>query len=545
MDKPVIPGYEVVEQIAEGGMATVWKARQISLDRLVALKILTSTGPQNEDDIERFRAEAQAAAKVRHRALCEIYDAGEENGLVYYAMEYVAGFSVGRLLERKGDLPEKQALLIAAGVANVLGDIWTKHHVIHCDIKPDNILIDQDGVIRVTDLGLARIIGRMTQRNDGDIVGTPNYMSPEQARGGDDLDCRTDIYGLGATLYHMLTGLMPFADTAGTEAVDRQRTDYIADPQSINPAISNEVACLVEKMMVKDRNARYAAWEEVVRDLEEVRAGRLPRGEVLPAGQSTVARTEERAAATEKQFKEMKPKMAANATGPSGKRVAPAHAGKKTIKRSSGKRAAPVRRSPPVTAGGGGTSASMSTPAFESGGIVAKKTLVLLCIVGGAYALSFFIIDRLHQTHRSAARERAPAETETTVSARPDPSREPDPAVIPPPPSRQEEAAQPEPTPAEPESAPETADRQSSEAWDHPDYVEAMRLLREADSVFQRFLEERNQALLADIEPACRRAISLLEGVRSEAPREARIAERIRQSYQLISNSRQARVLAQ
>ncbi len=540
MQEPTIHGYEILSKIADGGMATVWKAKQTSLDRLVALKVLNRGLIKSEADVERFRREARAAANLRHPGLCQIYDAGETDGTVYYVMEYVAGFSLGELLTRKGDLPEKQALMIAYGVANVLGAIWTKNKVVHCDIKPDNILIDQDGTIRITDLGVARVIGSMAQNMDSDyIVGTPNYASSEQAQGLEDLDFRTDMYGLGATLYHMLTGLMPFADSDGEKAMERQISDYLADPQKVNSMISNQAACLVEKLMIKDRNARYANWDEALRDIEEVRAGRLPRGELSPSGQSTVSRSEEREAATLREVQAMKPKTAravATSALPS------ARPDPKSQKEPRGKgpfRSQIERRLTTPYASG-------PAPNKSSWGETLQKTFYLVLLVAGAYGATFVYLGR-----RLAP---TPEPVQPPVAEAPVPA----PAIVRPATPRPEPVrpavATPAPaprwiTPREvepPAVAPRVPDEPvEEEVWDHADYVEAMRLLRRADAAFQRFLEFRDQSLLAPIEPDCRRAIELFEAVRAEAPVRARIGKRIRQSYQLIHNSRQSRVMVQ
>lgn len=535
MQEPTIHGYEILSRIADGGMATVWKAKQTSLDRLVALKVLNKGLIKSEADVERFRREARAAANLRHPGLCQIYDAGETDGTVYYVMEYVAGFSLGELLTRKGDLPEKQALMIAYGIASVLGAIWTKNKVVHCDIKPDNILIDQDGTIRITDLGVARIIGTMAQNMDSDyIVGTPNYASPEQARGLEDLDCRTDMYGLGATLYHMLTGLMPFADSDGEKAMERQISDYLADPQKVNSVISNQAACLVEKLMIKDRNARYPDWNAAIRDIEEVREGRLPRGELIPQGQSTVSRSEEREEATLREVQAMKPKAAKPVFTRADSSAA---AGKKVKKKPRGKGQVRYQVKRPLNT----TYTASTAPGKSNWGETLQKTFYLVLLVAGTYGATFYYLwHRLAPTPEpvSPPVAEAPAPAPPIVrraTPRPAPER-PAEATPAPAPRRAEPAPAAQQVPEEPAE---------EEVWDHRDYVEAMRLLRRADASFQRFLQARDQALLTSIEPDCRRAIELFESVRAEAPARARIGERIRQSYQLIHNTRQSRVMGQ
>lgn len=570
MSSPVIPGYEILGKIAEGGMATVYKARQISLDRLVALKVLNKGLIERESDVERFRVEAQSAAKLRHPGLCQIYDAGDVGGTVYYAMEYVSGFSVGQLLDRKGELPERQGLLIAAGVARILDALWEKNRAIHCDIKPDNVLIDNDGTIRVTDFGVARFIGEMAHQLDSDyIVGTPNYVSPEQAQGLEDLDCRTDIYALGATLYHMLTGLMPFSNLEGDAALQGHCTDFLTDPQVLNPSISIEASCLLDKLMVKDRASRYAGWKPVLDDLEEVRTGHFPRGDLVPEGLSTVTRSPEREAEAEHMLRSMKPKAAVpgldtvevpQGTGgihqpaPSGERPRT----RRKVKGVPGKSRTLARRAGP-----------RAVSAFF-------QMVHVGLWVGIAYGVSFWLLLRpapvAPQVDEAAKEETKDAKPSVTVEVphvsprrvdsvapsapervapdRTAPTQEPAPREAVPerapsrtqtPPMGAPDRSPPAETarPAARRDASESADRRQ-DSWSHPNYQEAMQLLQGADAALQRFMQERDARLPEKIESDCRRAIALLEELRPMAPPAAQIGERIRQGYQIIANTRRA-----
>jgi serine/threonine protein kinase len=555
MEQPEIAGYTILKKIADGGMSTVWKARQESLDRVVALKVLNSGLVKSRKDIERFKSEAQAAARLRHSGLCQIFDAGEQEGIVYYAMEYVAGFSVWELLERKGDINEKQALLIVSGVANVLGAMWNKHQLIHCDIKPDNILIDQDGVIRVTDLGLSRLIGQMMrQEDDGYLVGTPNYMSPEQARGDADLDFRTDIYALGATLYHLLTGIMPFAQKDSEKAAEAHVVEYLSDPRDINPEVSMHACFLIEKMMVRDRAHRYASWEDLSNDIAEVRAGRPPRGALVPEGHSTVSRSAEREAETAKEIASMKPrKLASSVAAPAVGGGNASGPGSRHGRSATGRKKRLVGRAPGATAP---RLAPRVAPAPRSAAPVdpwthaARKTFWLILLVGGSYWGAFHFLGGASPVASSA--ESVEAETpvaEPEVAAPPVATPRPPPPERPPrrpPPAAIQEPVQERETPVSvPSQAPGSARPATTEAWDHPDYVEAMRLLREADARFQRFVAERRQEFLDPVEPNCRRALELLEAIKDEAPAHAQVGAQIRNASQLIFNARQSRVLSQ
>jgi serine/threonine-protein kinase len=286
-----LPGYEILEKLGEGGMAVVWKARQISLDRMVAIKILMPEWRQDTDAMARFRKEAMAAAKLKHSGIIQVFDAGETADAVYFVMEFIDGYTIGHRIHKRGALDEETALDITLGVAAALSYAWESAKMIHCDIKPDNIMIDRDGTVKVADLGLARALGPQgTTGHDEYIVGTPNYISPEQARGEAHLECATDVYALGATLYHMVTGRLPFGDTPGTAPLERQQTDFLLDPLDLNPNLTPALGALIERMMIKDRSLRPVKWNDVIADLQEVREGYLPPGDLPPAGASTVLR---------------------------------------------------------------------------------------------------------------------------------------------------------------------------------------------------------------------------------------------------------------
>ncbi len=550
---PTIRGYQIIEKIASGGMATVWKAKQTSLERIVALKVLNRGVIKTNADIALFRQEAQAAARLHHPGLCQIYDAGEYEDTVYIVMEFIAGSSVGRMVVQQGRLPEDQVWRIAEGVARVLQAIWAKHRVVHCDIKPDNILLDEDDQVRVTDFGVARFIEERAQDQDRDyFCGTPNYTSPEQVRGEEELDGRTDMYALGATLYHLLTGQIPFARLQGEEAMESHCSDYLADLQEIDPRISDGAAALVEKLMVKDRGGRHADWQDVLDDIRAVRARRLPAGAPVPAGSSTVHRS----AAREQS---MRRTLAAMQAGTAARRKTPVAGG--DLASGEVPRLKPIGAARQRAAVGPlATGRSRAPRKRERWGRAAAHTLLLLPVVGGAYWAVFFRqapqpppaeepSSVMHPVDSPAVEPVAPVPppphetvpeptaTDRSTSAPADVDIRPQATPPEPPPGREAAVAAPAPEPPAPrEQAP--AHR---EAWDHPDYVKAMGLLRGADAALQRFLHERDTAVLESVEPDCRRAIELLNGLRNQAPPRAQVGERIRQGYQLIANSRRMR----
>ena len=290
-----IPGFEDLEPLGQGGTATVWKARQTRLQRTVAIKILRRNLRANSDDLARFLREARAAASIIHPNLVQVIDAGEHDGMVYTVMEYVPGSSVADLLAVRQRFDERDALAIVSDLAAALDSCWRHHRMVHSDIKPDNILIHSNGTVKLADMGLA-CLGSMEDMplEEGMTLGTPNFMPPEQAMGGRATDCRSDIYSLGATLYQMVTGMVPFGDRSAEEAMRGQVSGQLEDPWVLNPALSPGCALMVEKWMARKMDDRPAAWTEVLADLAEVKDGRAPAPPHPAAGQSTVRRARTR-----------------------------------------------------------------------------------------------------------------------------------------------------------------------------------------------------------------------------------------------------------
>ena len=287
-----IPGLNLVKKIGEGGMATVWKAHQVSLDRIVAVKILNAEFASDPDEVRDFINEARAAANLKHPNIIQVHDVGEHEGTYYIVMELVNGATVGALLERDGPLSPKRALHIVDDLAKALDYAWTEAGMIHRDIKPDNIMIDADGTVKLADLGLARRgLTRRSENADADrmIEGTPNYMSPEQARAVPALDCRTDMYSLGATLYHMVTGVLPFADVQPMRALQAQIDGELPNPRDINPAITQGLAAFIRRLMMKVPPDRFEDWDAMRCELSKVAAGRILLGGHEPDSCSTVA----------------------------------------------------------------------------------------------------------------------------------------------------------------------------------------------------------------------------------------------------------------
>ncbi|MDI6773887.1 MAG: serine/threonine-protein kinase [Verrucomicrobiota bacterium] len=292
MNAPQLEGYQLLEQIGEGGMGGVYKARQLSLGRMVAVKILPADAAASPEDVRRFYQEAQLAAQLRHPGIIQVFDFNVVNNCYYFVMELVEGQTVAEWLCRCQAIPVSDALAVAECVADALKHAWDRGRIIHCDVKPDNIMLDSEGTIRVADLGLARAAGSITHTSrDREVLGTPWYMSPEQVEGRADLDCRADIYSLGATLYQMVTGRMLFHGHSANEAMDLQITHAVAAPIELSSGIPKGVCSLIEKMLAKNRDLRHADWDAVLVDIRRVRKGLLPQRPLTAENASTVRRS--------------------------------------------------------------------------------------------------------------------------------------------------------------------------------------------------------------------------------------------------------------
>lgn len=267
--------YELISKVGAGGMGTVYRAKDQKADRVVALKILSPGHTANREYIERFVREALASGRLSHPNIVQGYGAGEAGGQYYFAMEFVDGTTVGEMLKDGRPIPEQQALDIAIQVAKAL-EHAEENNLIHRDIKPDNIMITQDGTAKLADLGLARVV---TPGGSGEqsMFGTPYYASPEQCEGTEELDTKSDMYSFGATLFHMLAGRVPFNGETPSEIMTkhlRERRPYLKD---LNVQLSHGVSKIVRMLMARDRRQRYPNMAEVTKDLTLVRMGRSPR----------------------------------------------------------------------------------------------------------------------------------------------------------------------------------------------------------------------------------------------------------------------------
>jgi serine/threonine-protein kinase len=272
-----IPGYKIQGKLGAGAMAIVYKAKQLSLNRAVAIKILPKRFSENPEYVERFYREGQAAAKLNHNNIVQAFDVGEAGGYHYFVMEYVEGKTLYEDLSAGKVFKEEEALEIITQVGHALAHAHDRG-LIHRDVKPKNIMIDPEGVVKLADMGLARATADIetAQTEAGKAYGTPYYIAPEQIRGKIDIDGRADIYGLGATFYHTVTGRVPFMADDPTEVMKKHLKEQLIPPDHINTSLSAGVSEVIEVMMAKRREDRYSDAEELLVDLEALRAGQPP-----------------------------------------------------------------------------------------------------------------------------------------------------------------------------------------------------------------------------------------------------------------------------
>lgn len=290
---PQLSGFTIGAFLGKGGMSTVWAARQHSLDREVALKVLAPSLSSDPEDVKRFVAEARMAAQLSHPNLVRVFDVANQGGQHFYIMEYARGYDAEKWLRRKGRIDPSETLAVAESIAVALEYAWAQVGLIHCDIKPANIMVDADGTVKLTDLGVARCLRGRHRVGDADateITGTPAYMAPEQVTGATPLDCRTDMYSLGATLYHMVTGRRLFPGMPDEEVMEMQCTGQAPDAREFAPELSEAYAALLEKLLAKNPGYRPRTWYAALQDMRQVGRNQFPSGEAPPPGGSTMYR---------------------------------------------------------------------------------------------------------------------------------------------------------------------------------------------------------------------------------------------------------------
>lgn len=285
----VIGGHFVIaRELARGGMGTVYLAAELGSQRPVAIKILHEHYSRDPSFIDEFFREARAVAQINHPGIVQAYAVGREDSLYYFAMEYVKGHTLKEILAEAGRLPPERALDIVREVNLSLHFAWITQKLIHRDIKPDNIMVTQSGLVILADLGLARKATDLLQtggRHDDEVAGTPQYMSPEQIL-LKPMDCRSDMYSLGATLYHALTGRFPYVGTTLAQMAMKHLTEPLVPPLELAPQVSPALSRLVEIMMAKRPEHRYPGGDELADDIDRVTRGEFPQFPISPDSQS-------------------------------------------------------------------------------------------------------------------------------------------------------------------------------------------------------------------------------------------------------------------
>ena len=267
--------YELQELIGGGGMADVYKAQDKLLDRAVAVKILHQQYANDAEFVEKFRREATAAAKLAHPNIVNIYDVGEDGGSQYIVMEYVSGPTLKEVIQQKGCLEPIEAVRIAKEIASALESAH-RNNLVHCDIKPHNILVMPDGHIKVTDFGIARAVSASTMTYSGSVMGSVHYFSPEQAK-GTVITTKSDVYSLGVVLYEMLTGQLPFNGETSVSIALKHLQEEPVPIRQLNPSIPPVLEAIVQKAMSKDPADRHSS-TDLYADLNQAKAMLAGRG---------------------------------------------------------------------------------------------------------------------------------------------------------------------------------------------------------------------------------------------------------------------------
>ncbi len=265
-----IGGFYIERKLGAGAMGEVYLATQLTIEREVALKVLPPALVQDPGSLERFLREVRLAGSLEHPNIVAVHAAGEDQGVYYLAMSFVRGVSLQDHLDKDGPLPEKRALEITRKIADALAYAWNRHRLVHRDVKPANIMIDEDGEPKLLDLGLAkRTAVDIGMTAAGLVVGTPSFMSPEQADPAREVDFRSDMYSLGATLYTLVTGKRPFPGKTAQEVLRKVIRGLRVEPKTVNSAVSDSCNELIVKMMARKPSQRFTSWEACIAAVDD------------------------------------------------------------------------------------------------------------------------------------------------------------------------------------------------------------------------------------------------------------------------------------
>jgi len=260
--------YEVIEELGKGGMGRVYKVFDKKIKEKVALKLLRPEISSDEETVERFSNELKYARKIIHKNVCRMFDLGEEEGTHYITMEYVSGEDLKSMIRMMGRMSPGQAVSITRQICEGLAEAH-KLGVVHRDLKPQNIMIDREGNARIMDFGIARSLKAKGITDGGIIIGTPEYMSPEQVE-GKEIDQRADIYALGVILYEMLIGRVPFEGDTPLSIAVKHKTEAPQDPRKINAQVPVDLSLLILKCLEKEKKKRPQSAEEVLSQISRI-----------------------------------------------------------------------------------------------------------------------------------------------------------------------------------------------------------------------------------------------------------------------------------
>ena len=258
--------YQIIEKLGAGGMAVAYKARDMRLGRFVTVKVLKDEYSENDDFLAKFSSEASAAASLSHHNIVRVYDVGEDRGINYIVMEYVHGESLKKTIEKKAPFDTLTTLSVAMQIASALSHAH-KHHVVHRDIKPQNILVSVDGTVKVTDFGIARAATANTYAADVNAMGSVHYFSPEQARGG-YVNEKSDIYSLGITMFEMATGKVPFDASSSIAIALKHLNEELPDIKQYNPNVTRGLEGIIRKATQKKADERYDNIDLMISDIK-------------------------------------------------------------------------------------------------------------------------------------------------------------------------------------------------------------------------------------------------------------------------------------
>ncbi len=288
-----VRGFRIEGYLGNGAMGKVYLARRESDLLPAALKILPPEFQEDHYAKESFLIEMEITAQLKHPQLVYSVASGTSDNTYFLALNYIEGETVDAYCDRKGPFNEEESLYLVHYIANAMLYAWGTHRVMHRDINPSNIILSPEGYPVLVDLGMAQYHQQpLSATIDGLVEGTPNYMSPEQSRNDPDIDYRTDVYSLGASLYRAITGHIPFAEFDEDEVLRRLRSDelILTDPRRYNTAVSNACVLLIERMLAKHPIHRCTSWEDLVQDIDRVLKGFPPAQGSIPPEQSMIKR---------------------------------------------------------------------------------------------------------------------------------------------------------------------------------------------------------------------------------------------------------------